>query len=126
MFCRKCGAEIKSGKFCPVCGIESSGAGGAISKEPAKTANDNGNNYVNNEANLEPVMSVWSYVGLFLLGMIPIIGNILIIVFALNNSNLNRRNYCRAIIVIWVVSALLIGLCWGAIGGMAYGLLYNL
>ena len=132
MFCKKCGTEIKSGKFCPKCGTESSSTVSAAQPEVKSTVqmkqepvNNNVNsNPVNNEI-MAPVMSVWGYVGMFLLGMIPLVGTIMVIVFAVSDSNLNRRNYCRAIILIWVISALLVALCWGAIGGMAYGLLYS-
>lgn len=42
------------------------------------------------------LLSPWGYVGYGLLFSIPVIGWILSIVFALNNDNLNRRNFARA------------------------------
>lgn len=49
-------------------------------------------------------LSPWAYVGYSLLFCIPLIGLILIIVFSLNDTNINRRNYARSY------------LCWMLIG----------
>lgn len=42
------------------------------------------------------VLSPWSYFGYSLLFAIPIIGFIFAIIFAFDNTNLNRRNYARS------------------------------
>lgn len=42
------------------------------------------------------VLSPWAYFGYSLLFAIPLVGLILAIVFAFDNTNLNRRNYARS------------------------------
>ena len=56
-------------------------------------------------------LSPWAYFGYNLLFSIPLIGFILLIVFALSNDNINRRNYARSFFV-----AMLFGLIMGLIG----------
>ena len=41
-------------------------------------------------------LSPWAYFGYSILFNIPVIGFILLIVFSLDNSNINRRNYARS------------------------------
>ena len=48
-----------------------------------------------NENNQYRLLSPWAYVGYGLLFTLPVIGWILTIVFALNDDNLNRRNFAR-------------------------------
>lgn len=49
---------------------------------------ENGNNQYR-------LLSPWAYVGYGILFTLPVIGWILAIVFALNDDNLNRRNFAR-------------------------------
>jgi len=57
----------------------------------------------------EPVMSVGDWIGTFILMAIPIINVILVLVWALSSTvNRNRRNYAIAIILIWVVFAIIL------------------
>ena len=73
---------------------------------------------------LAPVMSVVSYVILFILSAIPIVGLILILIYALDSTgNKNRRNYCRAIIVMWILSILVVFLFGASITGFLYALM---
>lgn len=44
-------------------------------------------------------LSAWAYFGYSLLFSIPLVGFILLIVFALSNDNINRRNYARSYFV---------------------------
>ncbi len=48
-----------------------------------------------NENNQYRLLSPWAYVGYGILFTLPVIGWILAIVFALNDDNLNRRNFAR-------------------------------
>lgn len=41
-------------------------------------------------------LSPWAYFGYSILFNIPVIGFILLIVFSLDSSNINRRNYARS------------------------------
>lgn len=134
MFCRECGAEIKeNGRFCPACGTEvrlvrktepvkeevtvkkettSSSRENTVQQTAQQTVADTDNR------NMDEVMSVWSYVILFIIGAIPIIGIIVIIVFAINSSNKNKTNYCRAIIVLWLIGVVLMLLFGASVFGI--------
>ena len=46
-------------------------------------------------ANLRP-LSAWAYFGYSLLFALPVAGLIMMIIFALDDSNINRRNYARS------------------------------
>lgn len=48
-----------------------------------------------NENNQYRLLSPWAYVGYGILFTLPVIGWILAIAFALNDDNLNRRNFAR-------------------------------
>lgn len=140
MFCKNCGAEIKNnGRFCPKCGQEVK----IISKEavvnspnreimeeiPRISVQDTQKSEqlqksTMSEQNLAPVMSIWSYLGLFLLASIPIAGIIIIIIFAISSNNQNKTNYCRAIILGQVILFLIVVVFWSSLTGMLAGALY--
>ena len=70
----------------------------------------------NNIPNEYRVLSPWAYFGYSILFAIPLIGLILAIVFAFDNSNLNRRNFARSYfcglliaVILLVLFAVLIG-----------------
>ena len=48
-------------------------------------------------------VSPWAYIGYNLLFGLPLIGVIMIFVFAFNNENLNRRNYARSYLYLWAI-----------------------
>lgn len=60
-----------------------------------------------NENNQYRLLSPWAYVGYGILFTLPVIGWILAIVFALNDDNLNRRNFARGY---WC--GVLVAACW--------------
>lgn len=113
MFCKKCGTEIKQGRFCPVCGA-------AVGTENVQRENMQreamqpnvvySSNIISNSQGSEPVMTTWDYVKVYLLSCIPIAGIIIMIVYALDNSKLNRRNYCRAMLILRIVMSILLGI----------------
>lgn len=53
------------------------------------------------------VLLPWAYFGYNLLFAIPLIGFILAIVLAFDNSNLNRRNFARAYFCGWILIAMI-------------------
>ena len=71
------------------------------------------------QANREP-LGVGSYIGMFFLSAIPMVGFIMLLVWAFGGSvNLNKKNYARAILImgligvaVWIV-VLVIGLVVG-------------
>ena len=68
-----------------------------------------------NENNQYRRLSPWAYVGYGLLFTLPVIGWILAIVFALNDDNLNRRNFARGywcmvlVVVILSIAGMVMG-----------------
>lgn len=69
---------------------------------------ENGNNQYR-------LLSPWAYVGYGLLFTLPVIGWILAIVFALNDDNLNRRNFARGY---WcmVLVVVILSIVWMVMG----------
>lgn len=54
------------------------------------------------------VMSVGSYIGMFILSAIPIVNIICWIVWLISpNTNKNKKNYCIATIVLWIIGVVL-------------------
>lgn len=52
-------------------------------------------------------MSPWAYVGYNLLFMLPIVGFILLIVFSVDNDNINRRNYARSFFCVMLLALII-------------------
>lgn len=52
-------------------------------------------------------VSTWAFFGYGLLFGIPLAGLILAIVFAISDKNINRRNYARSVIIIYVIILIL-------------------
>ena len=104
MKCAFCGAEMPANETrCPACGATTvtpvppvapaAPAAPAAAPQPVK------------------LLGPWAYFGLQLLFSIPLVGFILLIVFSLDNSNLNRRNFARSYwcsLIVGLVLALLV------------------
>ena len=69
-------------------------------------------------------LSAWAYVGYSLLFAIPIVGLICVIVFACSNTNINRRNYARSLLI-GLVIGIVLALILSAITGINLASLYN-
>ena len=57
-------------------------------------------------------LSPWAYVGYSLLFSVPLIGFILLIVFAFSDKNVNRRSYARSWFCAALLAALLLLVFW--------------
>lgn len=109
MICQNCGAVLPDGtKFCSACGTEQS-APAPDPRQPAcqPPAQPYAPPYAaaapaytpTNADRIPPEyrpLSPWAYFGYSILYSIPLIGFILMVVFALNNDNINRRNHARS------------------------------
>ena len=88
MKCPTCGTELSEDiKFCTFCGTAMEAAvpvppAPPVSATPAAPA--------------PKLLGPWAYFGLKILFSIPLVGFILLIVFSLDNSHLNRRNFARS------------------------------
>ncbi len=64
--------------------------------QPQPQPNYNYTNPQNNIPKEYKPLSAWAYVGYNLLFSLPLVGFIMLIVYSLDNSNINRRNYARS------------------------------
>jgi len=101
-FCPRCGSRLPADAiFCGECGFRMDGSSPAESEpltvppqqaQPADTA----------------PLKTSEYVVLHLLNMIPVVGLILMLVWSFSdNVNLNRKNFCRAYLIIYAISLVL-------------------
>lgn len=60
------------------------------------------NQNMNIPLNYKPI-SAWGYIGYNFLFAIPLVGLILMIVFACSNENINRRNYARSYLILMLL-----------------------
>lgn len=85
-FCTNCGSAMEDDRTtCPVCG------------NPVENTPFN-NNFVQSSSSqgLEEPMTIGNWIITLLLSYIPIVGFILLIVWAINAPNTSKRNYARA------------------------------
>ena len=52
-------------------------------------------------------LSPWGYIGYNILFNIPIVGLVLLIVFALDNNYIARRNYSRSFLIVMLIGILI-------------------
>lgn len=67
-------------------------------------------------------LGAWSYFGYNILFALPLIGFIFLIVFALSDSNINRRSYARSFFCVFIIVLIILGIIIGiavATGGLA-------
>lgn len=72
-------------------------------------------------------LSAWGYVGYNLLFGLPLAGLIFVIVFALDNNYIARRNYARSVLcwmLIGIVLSIIIGVLFMVLGVGMYSLSY--
>ena len=69
-------------------------------------------------------LSPWAYFGYHVLYSIPIVGWVFMIIFALDSSNINRRNFSRSYFVVYIVLAVLFAIL--AMSGALFVLVENL
>ena len=71
--------------------------------------------YPNNLPNEYRPLSAWAYFGYNILFAIPLVGFIMLIVFAFDSSNINRRNYARsffcAYLIVFILLIIVLILC---------------
>ena len=63
--------------------------------------------YAHHEDHGRP-MSLWAYIGYTVLFLLPVVGLIALIVFAIKGGNINRRNYARALLILMIVFVVLV------------------
>ncbi len=130
--CASCSAQLDpNGSFCPACGASITATAAPtpppampyqppVAQQPVYQASA-GNNAA------APVLSVGSYIGMMLLACIPLVGFILLLVWAFSSGeNPNKKNYARAVLVISLIGVGLGILLTVITGGALYALLAQL
>ena len=121
MKCPTCGTEIpENEQFCNICGTAVASFAPSAPAAPATPVRPT----PVRTAPMTPapetkLLGPWAYFGLQLLFSIPLVGFILLIVFSLDNSNLNRRNYARSYwfsLIVGLVLTLILVLIFGITG----------
>ena len=98
MLCKNCNTQIEdNARFCHACGADATADNQpvvspvSIPEQPVRsqiTVDDL-------PEHLRP-LSPWSYFGLQILYIVPIVGFIFLIIFSFKKSNINRRNFTRS------------------------------
>ncbi len=137
--CTSCGAPLDpDGKFCPGCGASVMAAAAPMqSTPPAPPPPPPPPQYQQPVyqqpvyqqpqptyrapapgAAAAPVLSVGSYIGMMLLACLPVVGFILLLVWAFGSTeNPNKKNYARAVLIISVIALALYLLIFLIAGG---------
>lgn len=124
--CTSCGAELKEGlKFCTSCGAAVSDVSPVIESvekavaepvaEPVQATPVQQAPVVQPIIQQDPMagtkyelISTWGYIGISLLMCIPVVGQILMIVWACGGCRkLQKRNYARAMLIMFAISLVL-------------------
>lgn len=87
--------------------------------------NPNPNYNYKNDPSIPPYyrpISPWAYFGYNILFSIPLIGLIFLIVYAFDNSNINRKNYARSFFISWLLIIIVLAILL-AVGVGTWGIL---
>ena len=96
MYCENCGKKLNEGAdVCLECGHK------VQKEEPSE------NFSVQNIPSEYKPISMWGYFGYEILFMIPFVGWIILIIFAIGHSNINVKNFARSYFCILIIIAIL-------------------
>ena len=96
MKCTSCGHEVAdTAKFCNLCGTPMTPAA-PVEEPPVAPAPAAPIPAAPVVPPQNKPLSPWAYFGLQILFSIPLVGFICLIVFSLDNGNINRRNFARS------------------------------
>lgn len=111
MYCSNCGEKVNEGaEVCLKCGHK-------VKKAEDKQNYNNGFNVQNIPGEYKPI-SMWGYFGYEILFMIPFIGWIILLIFALGgHSNINVKNFARSYFCLLIIVVILF-IIIAALGGM--------
>lgn len=130
MFCENCGNKIPDeAKFCPVCGATLGATPPSYTAPPYAAPEQppvrpaapayvpqQPVSYAAQQAN--PPLTVGQYLGMYLLMCVPILNIVLLFMWAFGGSvNLNKKNYARAVLILFAVSVVI----WIIFGGIFIG-----
>ena len=114
-YCPNCGKEVRAGaEFCGDCGARLAPPAPSAQQEqtpPAPPVYTLPPQNYGTQYNPYRPLSVGEYVLTLVLGWIPIVGLILLIVWAFSDENVHRRNFCRACLIVKVIVLILRVVC---------------
>lgn len=113
-FCQSCGATLEPGaQFCKSCGAPVATAASAASQPvyqaapPVYQQPAAGYAHGTQSAPIMPgsePLTVGQYLGMMLLGAIPLVGFIMYLIWAFGSEvNINRKNYSRAVLIMMLI-----------------------
>ena len=80
--------------------------------------------FIQKPQNTEP-MRVGQYIGTMIISAIPLVGFIMLLVWAFgSDTNINKKNYARAVLILSVIGVVL-GIIFSAVIGAAISALFN-
>ena len=103
MRCMSCGADLPDGiSFCTSCGAK------MTPPAPPQQVYDPNQMYMNQPMQDTTPISPWGYIGYNILFAIPLVGIIMLFVYAFgSNTNINVKNYARSFLIIILISIIL-------------------
>ncbi len=109
MYCENCGKKLNEGAdVCLECGHK-------VKKDVPVQTNFNVQSI---PSEYKPI-SMWGYFGYEILFMIPFIGWIILIIFAIGHSNVNVKNFARSYFCILIIVAIIMFISVAIVGGTA-------
>jgi len=136
MFCANCGRNLPSNaRFCDGCGntVDEQAAAAPrpytppsapVQAPPRQEMYPSQSQAHRTFGNTDAVMTVGGYIGMMLLTAIPLVGFILLLVWAFGSSvNRNKKNLARAILILGVIG-FVISILFGSILGSMFSRLF--
>lgn len=125
-FCQYCGNQMDdNSNFCQSCGKSQSISNSSSSTSSAPTQSSQPtytapySNYNQTSTNISSPLTVGQYIGMFILTAIPFVGFILLLVWAFGSeSNMNKKNYARAALILALIGIILSIIFSVALGGL--------
>lgn len=71
-------------------------------------------------------ISMWKYLGMMWIMALPIVGLVLMIIWAFSNDGINRRNYARAVLLNIIITLFLTMILWGAVAALVLQIMRTL
>ncbi len=131
-FCESCGVQLTDQeKFCHSCGAKTAGQAQVKTPQPMQGNNSGGQQYTQtgtqqftpayvpppqnnmyngqyNQSTVTAPLSVGQYILTFILLGIPLVNIILLFVWSFGSDvNLNKKNFCRAVLIIGIIATVL-------------------
>lgn len=123
MFCEKCGTQMANNEaFCPTCGAAAVGTNASPGQAYAPAQSYATQQYapVNNmytppyagSGTQAENLTVGQYIGMMIVSGIPLVGFIMLLVWAFGDGNINKKNYAKAALLLGIIVGVLSVIIW--------------